>query len=616
MTPAEELELLRLRKRKAMALQIPDDPEPAPAAPAFQEAGGPTPSALEALAAGAGQGALGLGDEIGAMFQASATPPAKGSPWYAFPSPEDQLSVYRAARNENRQIRDAAWEQQPVAYAAGYVPGMVGSLSVPMGNLASIVGKAKGAAPAVLRGILGGVVPGGVAALGSSDADNISGLGRDIGLGVLGGGLFGAGLVPISAAARWAAPKIAQFAYRQAVKATGPNKTGIKALLAGGRLEALGKKLMEMGVIPKAGGIEKIAEAAKGAANRRGADVGAVLRELDSLAQPNSAVEAVADTVVRRRPALGAGRASMGDVRAGSLTELPPALQGRPLGDFPGSLEVRAASGTVNQRVPGMQAAREAASELPGFNPYQVAQRAREELLNPLLDSPALKDLAPGLEQQIANLEAMGNRRIAFSRANAIKGEYDKRVNWNADQPLAKKLLKQLRGLVNEEIEKSGEAAAIASGNPELLGRFLSAKQDYGALRAASRFAKASHAGQEARGVFALPDIIAGAGPAFAALASGQPLAALGGLATAYGAKLARERGNAVAANAALGLSNLLVNPRARALAGRAATSIPGRRLEVPQTLLELLAPAMLHQSALPPSSLSAGRAARQGLGP
>lgn len=567
----------------------PEIEAPAPeAAPA--PARGPQTSAWDALAAGAGQGALSAGDELGAGFQALLAG-AMGSDIYGV------ADTYRKARGENRQIRDASWEQHPYAYAGGYVPGMVGSLAVPIGQAASAASKGKTLWQLARQsGKLGGA-QGALSAIGGSEADltrgDIGGFLGDIAMGYGTGGVLGAGLAPVAKLAEYVAPKMGGFAYRRAVKAAGPMLKDVRALQRGGRLEAVGKKLMDMGLIPGGAGVATIAEGVEGAANKAGGDVGAALHELDSLlpaAESSSAPAGLRRTLTPAELSTPNG-----------LTRLPPALESREFGDFPGHLDLRAASGTVNQRVPGLAGLQQQVPDLPGFNPARVGARLRSEVLGPLADQPALQSLLPDAERHIANLEALGDRRLAFARANDIKGGYDKLLNWDKQQTPAKEVLKQIRGIVNEEIENSAEAAATAAGHDGLAERFRTAKGDYRDLRQVADFARDKVAREEANRFASPSDYGTGIASFLAAVAAGHPaLGAIGGLAMTGAHKLARERGSSVAAHGALSLSKLLANPGqpGSGFAGRALTSLPGRRTQDLRTLLDLLAPAILGRTA------------------
>ncbi len=336
-------------------------------------------------------------------------------------------------------------------------------------------------------------------------------------------------------------------------------------------------------MVPNGAAIEEIANRAAQTADSRGADVHSILGELDALRPPPSALPGLQPTM-------------LSDVATGALTKLPPALEGRGPGDFPGAADLARLEGTVSQRAPGAVSATvpAAAGGVPGFNPVQVAARVRRELLDPIRSLPSHKSLIPELEGRIQDLEGLGNRRITFQRANDIKRGYDEFLNHSKEQTPALELLKRMRGIVNDEIEQGADAAAGQAGQPDLVGRFRSAKSDYRDLRTVADFARKAVAGREAKSFFSLPDYITGIAPALGALFSGHPLAAAGGLATAAGSKLLRERGNSVAANVASGLAGRLAIPGNLAdLGARRLTSWAGRS-QMQRALSDLLGGANL----------------------
>jgi hypothetical protein len=570
-TDEEELELLRLRKRKALAAQTA---KAGPAEPAAQPAAEP-PGLGESALRGAGQGfTFGQGANAGGLIQALLEKGVQGGGKGSF------AETYARNKGTFQRENDAAWEAHPWAYGLGNAGATIASLFAPFGAKAKAAGATADAAQLAGRGgqtlaklayqgAKSGLKFGGAMGAGNGLEDllggNYSRFAGDVALGAIPGMAMGGALAPVPGLVARAAPALQNFAARQAVKAAGLLPRDVAALLSSGRLGSVGKKLLDMGLVPSGSTIEQIAGKAGNAAEQRGADVHGVLGELDALQAPAVAASTAARASGLSRPMLPENV----PVTANGLTQLPPALEGRRVGDFPGSADLMPSADTfipggdtVNRRVPGLaELAASAPKELPGFNPMQVAKRAREELLNPLRDQPAQKHLAPGLEEQIQNLEDLGNRRLTFQRANDITRGYDKILDSTEKQTPAKDLLEQLRGLVNEEIEKHADAAASQAGDSDLYGRLMSAKHDYRDLREVSDFANKAVAGQEAQPYLSLPDTIIGVAPALGALAAGHPLAALGGLASAFGHKLLRERGNSVAANVAQNLGERLSVP-------------------------------------------------------
>lgn len=549
---------------------------------------GSGPSRAEAFFRGAGQGAtLGLGDEINGLVQALGERYLPESMGGGGPQAQARTfgDLYRGNRDAFRRDNASAETAHGGAYLGGNIlGGLPITTALPSFGAAS---KGAGYAKLAKSGALAGILQGGISGIGGGLADmtrsQFGPAGGEVLFNAAGGGALGGALGPVPKLLGALAPNLQQFAYRRAVKAAGPMLKDIRALQRGGRLESVGKKLMDMGLIPTGAGVEEIANIVDQAAQKRGADVHTILGELDALTPAAT-------------PQLGGGVARPVEITPNGLTRLPPALEGRPLGDLPGSLELRAASGTVNQRVPGVVPP---AEDLPGFNPALVGLRARAELLKPLRDQPALQGLIPGLQSQIENLEALGSRRLAFTRANDVKRGYDQLLDWDKEQTPAKELLKQLRGLVNEEIEKGADAAAAQTGNEGLVGRFRSAKQDYRDLRQVADFAQDQVSRREANRFISPSDYGMGIASGLAGVVSGHhTLGALMGLAGAAGNKLARERGNSVAANASLSLAQWLSAQNGVPMAvGRAIAPFQGRGL-ARVTLADLLAGAIPNRNS------------------
>ena len=138
------------------------------------------PSELESGARGIAQGlTMGFADEISggaeALWEA-----AKGDP-------RTFGELYKQYRDESRQNFKKAQEANPGTYTTGEVAGAIGSAFIPGLNVAKGAGLAANVGKAALQG--------GLMGLGSSEAEDLSGMAKDTATGAA---LGGAGGAPVS----------------------------------------------------------------------------------------------------------------------------------------------------------------------------------------------------------------------------------------------------------------------------------------------------------------------------------------------------------------------------------------------------------------------------------
>lgn len=188
------------------------------------------------------------------------------------------------------------------------------------------------------------------------------------------------------------------------------------------------------------------------------------------------------------------------------------------------------------------------------FNPAQAALRIEREVLGPLRGKPVFQEVVQQLEEQNARLWDIAERRggMGFSEADALKRSYDNFVNWTREQTPYREALKQLRGILRDEIDTAAERAAASSGT-DAARRFMFAKDTF------KKFIPLADAAEDftirtLKNRFTSPsDYGVGTGAALLSNMSGaNPLAsmALGGAASLVH-KVARERGSSTLAVAA-----------------------------------------------------------------
>lgn len=238
------------------------------------------PGALEASARGfANAGTLGFADEIAGAGEAAKTAGKKllgGN----LPSGQDILGGYERGRDQYRNIDDAAWANNKLAYGAGSIaPALLtgGASAAPLG-----VGKAA----------LQGAIQGGLGSLGGgTDAEGQADLTKgefgkaaqqSLTGAALGGGLAGG----VAKVAPGIGEYLQKFANKRATKAIGDE--AIKAQknidrLPGGA-DAFGKEVQDLGIVSGLKGTKGMLDKAKEAESAAGKIIGNTYEELDRLA--------------------------------------------------------------------------------------------------------------------------------------------------------------------------------------------------------------------------------------------------------------------------------------------------------------------------------------------
>lgn len=240
-------------------------------------------SAIEAFAQGVGQSVPVLGSYIPQLGAAAGKGMAeiydlvKGTDVSgAMGSVSDQAKIAEA---EMQKIS----EQSPVASVAGRVAGTLGSGFGMAGALRSAgVKAASGFLPnAIQSGVIGGV-EGALTNPGEGEglqvADRAKNAALSAGLSFLLGGAAG----KLAGGAKGAAEK-------QAFKALGPYAREARQAFAKGKVNEIGRELLDEGVIsnmPKTYG--KLAETLEDAASKKGASLGKIVDQLDEFAKGNN----------------------------------------------------------------------------------------------------------------------------------------------------------------------------------------------------------------------------------------------------------------------------------------------------------------------------------------
>jgi hypothetical protein len=414
------------------------------------------PGIFTAGLAGAKQGlTFGFADELGGGEQAALALLARHAPGVAnalgietrHSEELNPSQIYRAGRDENRAEDKEARDAHGRAYLVG---NLVGGALAPVPG----AGVAKGASlgTRVLAGAKSAAIGGGIAGLGNSDADLTKGefgkaaLDTAIGAGL--GGLIGGAL-----------PVATDLATPLVRKATKPMAEATKRFANSEAVNA---------VLPMLKGYRKIGDTGT-------QEIGEELlkkRAVSDFLTPDEIAKA------KPKDLIGSARSvRFGDNVQNINARLDPLTEniGRDIGGTLGQIDANATSPFRMDRVTG---------------------RAQKELVAPLSRNPVAariagygpkphSDLAGGVNLRTALEDLKRAPAPSFSDANRIKSTLDEGLFNKLDAPLKIDQARQLRGILNNEIEKQAKEV-----NPALAERFLDLKGQYSRLKPADLFAE------------------------------------------------------------------------------------------------------------------------------
>lgn len=222
-------------------------------------------SQLESGLRGAAQGiGMGFADETTGGLEALWNK-VKGDP-RAFGD------LYKQYRDESRSNYNAAEEANPITYGGGQIAGGVGSLLIPGLNVAKGAGLAATAGKAALQGGLTGI--------GSSEADDLSGLAKDAASGAAIGGVLGSAGHAIGAAIPKVGEALDSTAEKLAGRALGAERGTFKKL-GEDKIREAGRYALDEGIVTPLASTESMAARNAATQQRAGRGMGDVYKAID-----------------------------------------------------------------------------------------------------------------------------------------------------------------------------------------------------------------------------------------------------------------------------------------------------------------------------------------------
>ncbi len=177
----------------------------------------------------------------------------------------------------------------------------------------------------------------------------------------------------------------------------------------------------------------------------------------------------------------------------------------------------------------------EAATPAERWNPSATADRIEKEVLSKLQKGPAanepiakrvqaevdrLRKIAADASDEAAERAHFGDDVANYGADTSFRGgeEYkrglDAHIDWNQTDSneikATAKAMRQVRGILNEDLESGVQAIADRVGNPDAFGQWKLAKRRYGAMSEFSGAAEKREAAREANRYFSLTDYLAG----------------------------------------------------------------------------------------------------------
>lgn len=381
-------------------------------------------------------------------------------------TPAPPAMTYQQARDQQRALmHDAANNSPATYYGAGLAANLLTPSALPQlgfkmaPKLGGLITEktANAAANAALSG--------GINALGSSEAE-LTGDDKEIGetlfntgAGALGAGLFGGSLSRageyvadnqfVPKFAEWLQKKLRLAAERRAVKAaTGQNQAFWKAEENKGKIQDIGRTLLNEGIVTAGKSQNEIRQGIEDLQRESGEAIGEKLRRLDEIARPRQKINIPRDIVP------GAEEIVL-DLNSGPVAQ-------------------RSAAGRIDSEVDNL---------LSNVEREVLRTSARERRVYPRWSSPTRLDY---------------NTPMNLADLNRFKSQLDESINWDSvEPPPTQNALRRLRGVINEAVENkaagistdalgmyklSGETDAQALADSKLFEEFMAAKKTYGEM--------------------------------------------------------------------------------------------------------------------------------------
>ncbi len=542
-----------------------------------------------------GSGMFGWGGEINGAIDATADLIREpGQKW---------TDSYRAHRDEFDARRERAKERQPEAFAGGETQaasmeamgtglitggGLIRNMSIAAG-LGGFQAAGESEADAT-RGEFGKL-----ANDTQSGAEDAAGMAFLLGVApdaVRRGVKATAGKVvdpliewlknPANKASQYVKDRLRDMAEKAAFKSTGAMLSDYRNAERYGSVNEIGGELLDRKVVTPLASLKDIKNRSEALVNEAGENMDKSLRSIDRAARPgerfnpNRAADKIESELVgpmHGRPAEGANIAPV-QHEANEIRKVGARLAAedakRVAWEALQSGEVKpndAATNSIMAKIDGI---------LSGdrIDPATMGDELVQLGLSLDGRNSSFPSTGRALIEYGHSLKATGFPETSLSHAERnIKRPYDKRVNFNKDQPEKQEYLKRVRGLLNSEIENQAMATA-----PQPAAEFMAAKKQFGNMLPIMESAEDQILRKQANRQVSPTDYAVGLASAAGGIASGNPMAgaaATGALASA-GHKVARERGSTLWA------TGLNAGSKGAGWTGKQATSLADRLAQDP----------------------------------
>jgi hypothetical protein len=199
------------------------------------------------------------------------------------------------------------------------------------------------------------------------------------------------------------------------------------------------------------------------------------------------------------------------------------------------------------------------------FDMRPFVQRARQEILDPIKNDPAMASEAAKLGALLDDYEKMPLGSVGFEQANQMKGNLQQQINWGNRWNDAKGVphndnLIKMQGIFLDEVDNQLGDAFSQMGQPGQVIRnaFKEVKRRYGIHADSLDKARMGVARDVGNAFVSTKDAIAGTGLSGALAMAGHPMLATLGMGGALASKFARERGSSTLAVGANQLGQVL----------------------------------------------------------
>lgn len=393
--------------------------------------------------------------------------------------------TYVSERDENiRRLQKEAEEHPGIAAGAGLAGGLTsavaGSALAPI-NAASRIGR-------IAQAAKGGAIIGAIANPGDKEGE-VTGLqfNQRLGGALTGAAVGGAGGAAVEGVSKAAnsflnlSNTLQSKAAERAFKSSGAMLKDYRQAAGQGRVEELGKFMLDNGLVKPGMTVEDIAKAAKALQDQKGSAVGGILQKLDDSGAAAPSADALASLVEKQAAPLKDFATSKPTYKA--LSDVAGDIKS--FGNEPPIGVAKGEVGSLNGRGTEYLTDPQTGEVMAKFRNGKLMTES-----GPTTLSPEQASAATAVTPNNMKVEVPGTFKNAQDIKKFVSEQIEASGGWKSLNPTEKNLaLRKVYSQVNQAIEDSAGSAATEAGDRTLLKDYVEAKSGYRSAKEINKIA-------------------------------------------------------------------------------------------------------------------------------